>query len=65
MEVTRSRPLSLARNIATGFALLGLMVPFAPSAAAQAAASTTGSSRELLGKLAGPLETARTTAARP
>lgn len=64
MEVSRSRPLWFARNLATAFVLLGLMFPFAPSAAAQAAASTTGSSRELLGKLAGLLDTARTPAAR-
>ena len=53
-----SAPLAAARTLATVLAVLGLMFPFAPSAAAQAASSNTESSRELLTKLSGVLEDA-------
>lgn len=48
--------LEALRMLAMSLAVLGLMFPFAPTAAAQASTASTDSSRELLSKLSGLLD---------
>jgi len=60
MNERRTVPFVIVRNLATGLAILGLIFPFAPTAAAQATSSPTASptatSRAMLATLSGLLE---------
>ena len=58
MKKKHSVPFAAASNLATGLAILGLIFPLAPMAAAQAATSPTAVSRELLATLSGLLDPA-------